>query len=211
MDDAAKAKKDIKSMMPEEIGLWLAERGQAAYRAGQIFSWLSRGAESFAAMSDIGLGLRRLLETEFYIDVPEIARKQMSRSDGTVKYLWRLADGNRVESVVMRYMHGNSACISTQAGCRMGCAFCASAGVGFVRNLTPSEMLDQVIFSGKDSSAKISNVVLMGIGEPLDNFDNVLRFLRLVNEPGGMNIGMRHISLSTCGLVEGIDKLAEYD
>jgi 23S rRNA (adenine2503-C2)-methyltransferase len=134
-------------MMPEEIGLWLAERGQAATGRADL-SWLSRGAESFAAMSDIGLGLRRLLETEFYIDVPEIARKQMSRSDGTVKYLWRLADGNRVESVVMRYMHGNSACISTQAGCRMGVRLLRLGRVGFVRNLTPSEMLDQVIFSG---------------------------------------------------------------
>ena len=137
-------------------------------------------------------------------------RKQISRLDGTIKYLWRLSDGNCVETVLMRYHHGNTVCISSQVGCRMGCVFCASTIGGKVRNLTPVEMLDQVLFTQLDSGAEISNIVLMGIGEPLDNLETVLRFLELVNSPEGMNIGMRHISLSTCGLVEQIDKLAEY-
>jgi 23S rRNA (adenine2503-C2)-methyltransferase len=210
MDNAPQLKKDIKSMTPEEISLWLTQHGQLPYRTKQIFNWLSKGAESFEAMSNIGLNLKKLLEEEFYINTPSIEKKQAA-ADGTVKYLWKLYDGNMVESVVMRYDYGNTACISTQAGCRMGCAFCASTGAGFIRNLRPSEMLDQVQFSQKDSGAQISNVVLMGIGEPLDNFDNVMRFLTLINHPDGMNIGMRHISVSTCGLIEGIDKLATYD
>ena len=134
----------------------------------------------------------------------------MSQEDGTIKYLWRLADGNCVESVLMRYRHGNTVCISCQVGCRMGCAFCASTIAGKVRDLTPAEMLDQVLFTQIDSGVPVSNIVLMGIGEPLDNFDTVLRFLTLVNHPDGLNIGMRHISLSTCGLVDEIDKLAQY-
>ena len=137
-------------------------------------------------------------------------RKQVSAQDGTIKYLWRLSDGNCIETVLMRYHHGNTVCISSQVGCRMGCAFCASTLGGKVRDLTPAEMLDQVLFTQIDSGAPVSNIVLMGIGEPLDNFDTVLRFLELVNSPEGMNIGMRHISLSTCGLTEKIDKLAEY-
>jgi 23S rRNA (adenine2503-C2)-methyltransferase len=136
---------DIKSMTPEELRQWLAEHGQADFRARQVFSWLAKGAGSFGEMSNIGLTLRGLLESAFFICPPEIAGKQVSESDGTVKYLWRLRDGNMVESVVMRYGYGNTACISTQAGCRMGCAFCASAGLGFIRNLAPSEMLDQVM------------------------------------------------------------------
>lgn len=204
-------KQDIKSMLPEEIGQWLKEKGQAAYRSRQIFTWLNKGIESFEEMTNISLSLRQLLDEHFYITVPGIEKKQASSLDGTVKYLWRLNDGSMVESVVMCYSYGNTACISTQVGCRMGCAFCASRDAGFVRNLRPSEMLDQVMFSQKDSGLKISNIVLMGIGEPLDNFDNVLRFLSLVNHQEGMNIGMRHISLSTCGLVSGIDKLAEHD
>jgi 23S rRNA (adenine2503-C2)-methyltransferase len=203
-------KTDIKSLLPEELESWLKEHRQPSYRGRQIFSWLSKGIESFDEMTNIGQDLKKMLSEHFSITVPRIERKQAS-SDGTVKYLWKLSDGSMVESVVMCYDYGNTACISTQVGCRMGCAFCASKDAGFVRNLRPSEMLDQVMFSQKDSGQNITNIVLMGIGEPLDNLDNVLRFLSLVNNNGGMNIGMRHISLSTCGLVAGIDKLAEYD
>jgi 23S rRNA (adenine2503-C2)-methyltransferase len=144
-------------------------------------------------------------------EIPHLTmlKKQVSALDGTVKFLWQLADGESVETVLMRYKHGNTVCISSQVGCRMGCAFCASTIGGKVRDLRASEILDEVIRTGLEAEAEISNIVLMGIGEPLDNFDNVIRFLRLVNHPEGANIGMRHISLSTCGVVPGIDKLAE--
>jgi 23S rRNA (adenine2503-C2)-methyltransferase len=138
-----------------------------------------------------------------------VERKQVSQLDGTIKYLWKLRDGNCIETVLMRYQHGNTVCISSEVGCAMGCAFCASTLGGLVRRLTPSEMVDQVLFTQIDSGVPISNIVLMGIGEPLDNYDTVRRFLELINSPEGMNIGMRHISLSTCGLVKGIDRLAE--
>lgn len=202
-------KTDIKSMTPSEIAEALAGMGEPKYRAKQIFSWLGKGAVSFDDMSDLSKDLRFELSERFYITAPKLLRKQVSEIDGTVKYLWELSDGNAVETVVMSYRYGNTVCISTQVGCRQGCAFCASAIVGLVRDLEPSEMLDEVLFSQIDSGMKISNIVLMGIGEPLDNFDNVVRFLELVNHPDGMNIGMRHISLSTCGLTEKFDKLAE--
>ena len=201
---------DIKSMTPEELAVWLKELGEPAFRAKQIFKWLYRGVTSFGEMTDLSKALRQKLEETALLTPPAVARKQVSAQDGTIKYLWRLADGNCVESVLMRYQHGNTVCISCQVGCRMGCAFCASAIAGKVRDLTPAEMLDQVLFTQIDSGAPVSNIVLMGIGEPLDNFDTVLRFLTLVNHPDGLNIGMRHISLSTCGLVDGIDKLAQY-
>lgn len=202
---------DIKSMTPEELAAWLKELGEPAFRAKQIFKWLYRGVTSFEEMTDLSKALRQKLEEEALLTPPAVARKQVSQEDGTVKYLWRLADGNCVESVLMRYRHGNTVCISCQVGCRMGCAFCASTVAGKVRDLTPGEMLDQVLFTQLDSEAPVSNIVLMGIGEPLDNFDTVLRFLTLVNHPEGLNIGMRHISLSTCGLTEKIDKLARYE
>ena len=201
---------DIKSMTPEELAAWLKELGEPAFRARQIFKWLYRGAVSFEEMTDLAKPLRQKLEQTARLIPPAVARKQESRQDGTIKYLWRLADGNCVESVLMRYQHGNTVCISCQVGCRMGCAFCASTVAGKVRDLTPGEMIDQVLFTQIESGAPVSNIVLMGIGEPLDNFDTVLRFLTLVNHPDGLNIGMRHISLSTCGLVEQIDKLARY-
>ena len=160
-------------------------------------------------MTDIGKDLRRKLEGAFYITAPAVERKQVSRLDGTVKYLWRLGDGNCIETVLMSYHHGNTVCVSSQVGCRMGCAFCASTLGGKVRDLRPSEILDQVLFTQLDSGKNISNIVLMGIGEPLDNLDNVLRFLELVNHPQGLNIGMRHISLSTCGVLPGIRRLGE--
>ncbi len=202
---------DIKSMLPGELSKVLSDMGEPAFRAKQVFKWLSSGVSSFDEMSNLPKSLRERLAERFYLTYPYVERKQVSASDGTVKYLWRLLDGNHVESVVMRYEHGNTVCVSSEVGCPMGCAFCASTIGGKVRNLSASEILDQVIFAQLDSGLHISNIVLMGIGEPLDNFDNVVRFLRLVNDPEGMNIGMRHISLSTCGLAEGIDKLAELD
>ena len=203
--------KDIKSMTQEEITSDIRAMGESAWRGGQVFSWLHKGAESFDEMSNISSSLREKLSSEYYITVPKIERKLVSEIDGTIKYLWRLRDGNCIETVLMRYKHGNTVCISSQVGCRMGCLFCASTKAGYVRSLEPSEMLDQVMFSQKDSGETVSNIVLMGIGEPLDNFDSVMRFLELVNHPDGMNIGMRHISLSTCGLVKMVDRLAEKD
>lgn len=199
---------DIKSMTLDELSAFLKELGQPAFRAKQVFRWLHRGAVSFDEMSDLSKALREQLSARFWITHPEVERKQVSSLDGTIKYLWRLGDGNCIETVLMRYKHGNTVCISCQVGCRMGCAFCASTLGGKIRDLTPAEMLDQVLFTQLDSGETISNIVLMGIGEPLDNFDTVIRFLQLVNHPEGLNIGMRHISLSTCGLVEKIDKLA---
>ena len=199
---------DLKSMTPQELSAWCGERGQPAFRGKQLFQWFSRGVSSVDEMTNLPQKLREEVASAGFT-VPGVARKQVSREDGTIKYLWRLADGSCVESVLMRYRHGNSVCISSQVGCAMGCAFCASTVGGKVRDLTPAEMLDQVIFTEKDSGAPVSNIVLMGIGEPLDNYDNVMRFLALVNHPDGKNIGMRHISLSTCGLVKGIDRLAE--
>ena len=200
---------DIKSMTREQLTDVLTAMGEPAFRARQIFSWLHGGARSFDDMSNISKPLRAKLAEQFYITAPTVARKQVSQLDGTIKYLWELRDGNCIETVLMSYHHGNTVCISTQVGCRMGCKFCASTIAGKVRDLAPSEMLDQVLFTQLDSGREISNIVLMGIGEPTDNLDNVLRFLELVNHPEGMNIGMRHISLSTCGVVPGIDRLAE--
>ena len=188
-----------------------AALGEPKFRAKQVFAWLHRGAVSFEAMTNLSKPLRETLDSLYFINRPTVARKQISRLDGTIKYLWRLRDGNCVESVVMQYHHGNTVCISSEVGCPMGCKFCASTIGGLVRRLEPSELLDQVLFSQLDSGLAISNIVLMGIGEPLDNFDNVMRFLELVNSPDGMNIGMRHISLSTCGLVDKIEQLAKRD
>ena len=202
-------REDIKSMTQEEIAQALAAMGEKPFRCRQIFAWLHRGVRSFEEMTDIGKDLRRKLEGAFYITAPAVERKQVSRLDGTVKYLWRLGDGNCIETVLMSYHHGNTVCVSSQVGCRMGCAFCASTLGGKVRDLRPSEILDQVLFTQLDSGKNISNIVLMGIGEPLDNLDNVLRFLELVNHPQGLNIGMRHISLSTCGILPGIRRLGE--
>ena len=201
---------DLKSMTLEEITSLLKEWGEPAFRGKQVFRWLHRGVTSFEDMSDLSKTLRDKLAENCFITAPQVERKQVSKLDGTVKYLWRLGDENCVETVLMRYHHGNTVCISSQVGCRMGCAFCASTIGGKVRDLTPAEMLDQVLFTQLDSGEIISNIVLMGIGEPLDNFDTVMRFLELVNHPEGLNIGMRHISLSTCGLTEKIDKLAQY-
>ena len=200
---------DLKSLSLQEMTDVLKSMGQPAFRGKQVFTWLHKGARSFDEMTNLPKTLRDQLAAECILTVPKVARKQVSQQDGTMKYLWELSDGNCIESVLMRYHHGNTVCISSQVGCRMGCAFCASTIAGKVRNLTPAEMLDQVLFTQLDSGLEISNIVLMGIGEPMDNLDTVLKFLELVNHPDGMNIGMRHISLSTCGVIPGIRRLAE--
>ena len=203
--------KDIKSMTLAELGAELKALGEPAFRAKQIYRWMHRGVRDFSEMTDISRSLRERLTAEYTLVSPTVARRLQSQKDGTIKYLWRLMDGNCVESVLMRYHYGNTICISSEVGCRMGCAFCASTLAGKVRDLTPAEMLDQVLFTQLDSGLPVSNIVLMGIGEPLDNLDTVLKFLELVNHPDGMNIGMRHISLSTCGIVPGIRRLAELE
>ena len=204
-------KKDILSLLPEELEAELSALGEPRFRAAQIFQWLGRGVRSFEGMTNLSKDLRAKLDGHFFLYEPQVLSKQVSATDGTIKYLWELSDGNAVETVVMSYKHGNTVCVSSQVGCRQGCAFCASTIGGLVRNLRASEILDEVLFSELDSGKKISNIVLMGIGEPLDNFENVMRFLELVNHPKGMNIGMRHISLSTCGIIERFDDLAARD
>ena len=200
---------NLKSMTQPEIGAVLKELGQPAFRAKQVYTWLHKGAKSYEEMTNLPKPLRDSLAEKYPICPPKVVRRQESQKDGTIKYLWQLADGNCVETVLMRYHYGNTVCISTEVGCRMGCAFCASTIGGLVRKLEPYEMLDEVLFTQLDSGLPISHIVLMGIGEPLDNFDNVMRFLELVNSEDGMNISMRHISLSTCGLIPMIDELAK--
>ena len=199
----------LKSRTLPEMTALFKEMGEPAFRAKQVYTWLHKGVRTYDEMTNLPQSLRQKLAQEYPICAPEVVRKQESARDGTIKYLWRLSDGNCVETVLMRYRYGNTVCISTEVGCAMGCAFCASTLGGLVRRLEPYEMLDQVLFTQVDSGLPVSHIVLMGIGEPLDNFDNVLRFLELVNSPEGMNISMRHISLSTCGLVPKIDALAE--
>ena len=198
---------EIKALTLSELKNALGD--QPAFRARQIYTWLHRGVRSFDEMTDLPKALREKLAENWLLTVPEPVRRQESKLDGTVKYLWRLHDGNCVETVLMKYHHGNTVCISSEVGCPMGCAFCASTIGGLVRKLSPGEMLDEVLFTELDSGQPVSNIVLMGIGEPLDNYDNVCRFLELVNSGEGMNVGMRHISLSTCGIVPRILELAE--
>lgn len=198
----------LKSMTLAEMRSYFSERDLPEFRAAQVYTWLHKGVRSYDEMTNLPRALREQLAREQPLYAPQVLRRQESKLDGTIKYLWRLADGNCVETVLMRYHYGNSVCISTEVGCRMGCAFCASTIGGLVRRLEPHEMLDEVLFTQIDSGLPISHIVLMGIGEPLDNFDNVMRFLELVNSEQGMNISMRHISLSTCGLVPKIDELA---
>ena len=199
----------LNSMTLAEVTAALKEMGQPAFRGKQVYTWLHKGVRSYDEMSNLSKDLRNALAEKYPFTPPEVVRKQESARDGTIKYLWRLSDGNCVETVLMRYNYGNTVCISTEVGCRMGCAFCASTIGGLVRKLEPYEMVDEVLFTQIDSGLPISRVVLMGIGEPLDNFDNVMRFLELINSEEGMNISMRHISLSTCGLVPKIDELAK--
>ncbi|MFI3227046.1 MAG: 23S rRNA (adenine(2503)-C(2))-methyltransferase RlmN [Clostridia bacterium] len=199
----------IKDYELHELEAKIVEIGLQKFRAKQIYKWLNEGVTSFDEMSNISKDMREKLSQNFVLSYPEIVRKQVSAIDGTRKYLFKLQDGEMVESVLMQYKHGNSVCVSSQVGCRMGCKFCASGLLGLTRNLRPSEILDQIIFIQKESGLKVSNIVLMGTGEPLDNYDSVLKFLRLVNAKEGLNIGHRHISLSTCGVVDKIYKLME--
>ena len=197
---------NLKDLTFEELKSFIVETGEKPFRAKQIFAWLHRGVTSFDEMTDISAKLKEKLAEKSFISTLKIARRLESKIDGTKKYLFELEDGNYIESVVMYYKHGITICISCQVGCRMGCKFCASTIGGLVRSLTPGEILDQILFAQKDIGERISNVVMMGIGEPLDNFDNVIKFLTNVNDENGINIGYRHISLSTCGLVPNIYK-----
>lgn len=203
-------KADLLSMNIPELEEFLSTLGEPKYRAKQIFSWMHRGV-GIDGMTDISKKLREKLHETAFVDIPSVEEKLVSRLDGTVKYLFGLHDGNVIESVFMRYKHGNTICISSEVGCPMGCKFCASTIGGLVRKLRPSELLGQVIAAERDMGERISNIVMMGIGEPLDNFENTLKFLSLVGDSAGLNIGSRHISLSTCGLVDKIDELAKYD
>ena len=199
---------DIGSMTKEELEKLLVSLGEPKFRAKQLFSWLSQGT-SVSEMSNLPKSLREKLSEISLDTLPRVEERLTSKIDGTVKYLFRLYDGACIESVLMKYKHGNTLCISSQVGCRMGCKFCASTIGGKVRDLLPSELLGQIIAAQLDSCERVSNIVMMGIGEPLDNYDNVIKFLRLVNSEEGLNIGYRHISLSTCGIVPRILALAE--
>lgn len=201
---------DIKSMTSAELSEMLVSLQQPRFRAAQIFDWLHvKKVLTFEEMSNLPKNLIEKLNQNCYITSLKIEKKLVSKIDSTIKYLFALNDNQYIESVLMKYKHGNSICISTQVGCKMGCAFCASTKAGFVRNLTPSEILEQIYMATKDTGEKISNVVLMGIGEPLDNYDNVIRFLDLLSCDKGHNLSLRHVSLSTCGVVDKIYDLAE--
>ena len=200
---------DLKSMNMEELRNWVTGAGQPAFRAKQIYQWFHvKLADGTEEMTNLPKSLREKMD-EYGIYGVSVVTRLISEDDGTNKFLFRLHDGNVIESVLMKYKHGNSVCISSQVGCRMGCRFCASTIGGLVRNLTASEMLSQIYSIQKITGERVSNVVVMGTGEPLDNFDEVMRFLENITSPEGVNIGMRNISLSTCGLVPKIDQLAE--
>lgn len=201
-------KTDLLSLYPDELTALVLSLGEPKYRANQIFTQIHKGI-SPENITNISKETKRKLNEVSYFALPSVRLKLVSAIDGTVKYLFELSDGNTVESVVMKYKHGNTICVSSQVGCRMGCAFCASTIGGRVRDLTASEILGQILAAQNDIGERISNIVMMGIGEPLDNYDNVIRFLKLVGDENGLNIGYRHISLSTCGLVDKIDRLAK--
>ena len=204
-------KVDIRSFDENELTEFLNELSQPKFRAAQLYKWLQQGIDDFDQMTNIPKALRDILKEKCYIANVKIVKKLVSKIDGTVKYVYELYDGERIESVVMKYEHGYTVCISTQVGCRMGCSFCASGLEGLYRNLTPSEMLAQITKAQQDNDIRISNVVMMGMGEPLDNFENSVKFLRLVSSDNGLNIGLRHISLSTSGVVSKIKELKDYN
>ena len=201
---------DIKSMTLPEIKSVMRELGQPEFRAGQIYQWLQvHGAMDYSEMTNISKQLREALREKYPIRYCEIELKQVSKIDGTVKYLFRLCDGNFIESVLMKYKYGYTLCISSQVGCKMGCVFCASTKSGCVRSLFPSEMIGQIHAAQRDMNIRVSHVVMMGMGEPLDNFDNAMRFLELVGDGKGLNLSLRNISLSTCGVVPRIYDLMD--
>ncbi len=203
-------KKDMKSLYLSELEDEFRQMGEKAFRAKQVYQWLhEKLAMDFDEMSNLAKGLREKLKEQYTLTALKVVEVKTSRIDGTRKYLFRLADGNVIESVWMQYHHGNSVCISSQVGCRMGCRFCASTLDGLERNLTASEMLDQIYRIQADTGERVSNVVIMGSGEPMDNYDNVVRFVRLISDEKGLNISQRNITISTCGIVPGIQKLAE--
>lgn len=201
---------DLLSADRAALRAYVVSMGLPAFRADQLQKWINT-ATPLDEMSNLPLSMRTALNECASLDYPKIAQKWVSKIDNTVKYLFEMKDGQMIEAVLMEYEHGNSICLSTQAGCRMGCRFCASTLGGKVRDLTAGEILGQILVAQRDSERRVSGIVLMGIGEPLDNYENVLRFLRLVSAPEGLNIGLRHISLSTCGLVDRIRKLADED
>lgn len=203
--------KNILDLNLNELKTWMKENGEKEFRAKQVFTWIYNGVFEFDKMSNVPKATIAKLKENFYLGIPDIIRTLKSANSETRKHLFRLNDGNVVEGVVMQYIHGNSICISTQVGCNMGCKFCASTIGGAVRSLTSGEMLGQIIASQKELGDRISNIVLMGSGEPLDNFDNVIKFIRYVNAEWGLNIGQRHITLSTCGIVPKIKELADLD
>ncbi|MGN0632796.1 MAG: 23S rRNA (adenine(2503)-C(2))-methyltransferase RlmN [Oscillospiraceae bacterium] len=201
---------DILSLSKAELEEQIISLGEKKFRAKQIYEWLHvKNVDSFSQMTNLSAQLRTVLELKFCLKSLFIAKRLESNTDNTVKYLYRLSDGNHIESVVMEYSYGNTICVSTQVGCKMGCRFCASTIAGYKRNLLPSEILQQIYTAQKDSDRKITGVVLMGIGEPLDNYDNVVQFLRLLSDPDGFGMSLRHVSLSTCGIVPRIYELAE--
>lgn len=197
--------KNIRDYTLEELENELINLGEKKFRAKQIFAWIYRGVTSFDEMTDLSKDLIEKLKKNYVIDCIFLENFQKSK-DGTIKYLFKLVDEHKIESVLMKYKYGYTACVSNQIGCKMGCNFCASAKIGFVRNLTPGEIVGQILKMEQHSGEKISNIVFMGIGEPFDNYENVMKAVRLINDPKGLNIGARHISISTCGLVDGIER-----
>lgn len=195
----------------EELKNWMKENGESVFRGKQVFDWIYKGVYNFDDMKNLPLATKEKLQHSFYFSIPEVVKSYKSKDEDTFKFLFKYSDGNIIESVVMKYKHGNSICVSTQVGCRMGCKFCASTIGGMVRNLTPGEILGEILAAGREIGERISNIVMMGSGEPLDNFDNVVKFLEIVNSPNGLNIGQRHITLSTCGVVPKIMELADRD
>lgn len=202
---------ELKSKNLTELEQFVLENGFPKFRAKQIFQWMNKGVRTFEEMKNLPQNLIGFLKDNVLLSLVEAEEKFVSKIDGTVKYLFRLKDGNYIESVVMQYHHGYTICVSSQVGCRMGCSFCQSTKGGKIRDLSAGEILDQILYANHDLGIIIHNVVMMGIGEPLDNFDNVTTFLKLVNDPEGLGIGYRHISLSTCGVVPGIEKLSKLD
>ena len=204
-------KTEIRSLNFEALQQNILDSGMPKFRASQIFKWLHKGVQTFEGMSNLSKADRQKLDENFFIATVDVYKKFVSKIDGTVKFLFKLYDGNFVETVVMKYNHGYSICVSSQVGCKMGCTFCQSTKAGLIRNLYAGEILGQILTAQNELGIRISNIVMMGIGEPLDNFDNVIDFLKIVNHTEGINIGYRHISLSTCGLCDNIIKLSEYN